>query len=84
MGRGVKNEKSAPGAKLTRAAPTATARPPRPLHGRALNRWDAEAERDLIMSCLTSENHNYPSINWPRVKEMMDGLGYKFSRSALE
>jgi hypothetical protein len=52
--------------------------------GRALNRWDAEAERDLIMACLTSENNNYPTINWPRVKLIMDDRGYKFSRSALE
>lgn len=52
--------------------------------GRALNRWDAEAERDLIMACLTSENNNYPTINWPRVKIIMDDRGYKFSRSALE
>ena len=52
--------------------------------GRALNRWDPEAERDLIMACLTSENNNYPTINWPRVKLIMDDRGYKFSRSALE
>lgn len=48
------------------------------------NRWNSEAERDLIMACLTSDNNNYPSINWPRVKIIMDDMGYKFTRSALE
>lgn len=78
MGKGMKKEVEG------KAAPAKNTRPPRPVQGRALNRWDPEAERDLIMACLTSENNNYPTINWPRVKVIMDDLGYKFSRSALE
>ncbi|KAG7118089.1 hypothetical protein HYQ45_015590 [Verticillium longisporum] len=41
------------------------------------------AERDLTMA-VASHSAEFRGVNWPKVKDIMDRLGYTFTKSAME
>jgi hypothetical protein len=47
-------------------------------------KWDDSAERDLCVAIILGNQDNTKGRqNWPRIAEIMDGLGYSFSKDAM-
>lgn len=46
-----------------------------------VNKWTAEADRDLLLSMLAAQNAIAPQ--WAKVNEIMRRLGHSFSDSAV-
>lgn len=47
--------------------------------------WDDVAERDLVLAIHMANNKDGGSVrvNWSRTRELMIGLGYTFTESAI-
>ncbi|KAM0247367.1 hypothetical protein ACHAQJ_009875 [Trichoderma viride] len=47
-------------------------------------KWDDSAERDLCVALILGNQETGKSrLNWPRTAEIMDGLGYSFTKDAM-
>ncbi|KAH8131467.1 hypothetical protein FP744_10003652 [Trichoderma asperellum] len=46
-------------------------------------KWDDSAERDLCVSMVYCNNEGKGRTNWPRIEEVMNGLGYSFTKDAM-
>ncbi|KAL7912789.1 hypothetical protein GGI35DRAFT_476621 [Trichoderma velutinum] len=46
-------------------------------------KWDDSAERDLCVAIIQGNQDGKRSYNWPRVEEIMTGLGHSFTKDAM-
>ncbi|KAL7937482.1 hypothetical protein V8C35DRAFT_331231 [Trichoderma chlorosporum] len=50
----------------------------------AEKKWDDTAERDLCVAMIqASQDGTKVRYNWPKVEDIMNGLGYSFTRDAM-